>query len=449
MKPRASYVKTWERMHGQWFGASIPVLPLTPEILKGVGAMYKAGRYRNFSNPLSSMKGLHLEMGYDWSDLLALTAKRVERSVTRGIGPAAQCRSLNLTDVAELRLGTHPVTADGPIGPANMTIVGSFFMLREIEASLALWGSIGFDYNRKLVCWNLPASKADPQALGKSRTWGCTCAGITVGDEAVQKIDICPFHSLLCQRDAVAHMLELEYADLAEFPVFPNAAGEACDKSAVVATFRAVAELLGMHPDETKDIKGHLCRVSGAQHLAMLGFDIVLIQLMARWASEVVLRYIAEAPLGAITSTYRNLAAGRSLASQLDSIMVEISDLRVQLASMSAATATELASERTLSSSVAQYSEECLDATYLVNNSSGKIHIPFIGRDALLVTGRAKCGWRFSSDEHSVITQLPRAGAPMIRGVCLPKHRRACSIADASDSAPTHSLVDTASSSSS
>ena len=125
--------------------------------------------------------------------------------------------------------------------------------------------------------------------------------------------------------------------------------------------------------------------MSGAQHLAMMGFDVVLIQLMARWASEVTLRYIAEAPLGAITDTYRKLAAGRSLASQLDSINVELNDLRLQLAAMSAATTVELTSERVLASSIAQFREDSDTSQFLSNDASGKFHLPFMDKYCVLL----------------------------------------------------------------
>ena len=48
----------------------------------------------------------------------------------------------------------------------------------------------------------------------------------------------------------------------------------------------------------------------------------------------VVLRYIAEAPLGTVTETYRKLAAGRSLATQLDELLTEVSALRGQVDAM-------------------------------------------------------------------------------------------------------------------
>ena len=37
----------------------------------------------------------------------------------------------------------------------------------------------------------------------------------------------------------------------------------------------------------------------------MLGVELVVIALLARWASSVVLRYAAEAPLAQLTDTYK------------------------------------------------------------------------------------------------------------------------------------------------
>ena len=37
-RPRASYVRNWERMHAQWFGENVPALQLTPlKIKRGWG----------------------------------------------------------------------------------------------------------------------------------------------------------------------------------------------------------------------------------------------------------------------------------------------------------------------------------------------------------------------------------------------------------------------------
>ena len=42
-RPRASYLRTWEKMHREWFGESIPVLPLPADKLKAVGPCSRQG----------------------------------------------------------------------------------------------------------------------------------------------------------------------------------------------------------------------------------------------------------------------------------------------------------------------------------------------------------------------------------------------------------------------
>ncbi len=46
-------------------------------------------------------------------------------------------------------------------------------------------------------------------------------------------------------------------------------------------------------------------RMTGPRTMVGLGIEIHLIQLMARWSSDVVYRYVAEAPLSRMTAAYR------------------------------------------------------------------------------------------------------------------------------------------------
>ena len=69
---------------------------------------------------------------------------------------------------------------------------------------------------------------------------------------------------------------------------------------------RALAAATMTKPKEgQKTIGGHTARVSGARFLAGLGLELSLIQLLARWCSSVVLEYVRDAPLIALTSTTR------------------------------------------------------------------------------------------------------------------------------------------------
>ena len=290
-------------------------------------------------------------------------------------------------------------------------------MLREIEASLALWKSVTFDFGTSVVTWVLPASKADPKALGKSRSWGCLCSD-TVGDGPGP----CPYHALLAQRQAVASTFDLDAADLAGYPVFPDTDGSVCQKQAVVDTAKVVAGLLGMSDDLVKGVTGHVCRITGAQHLARLGFDVVLIQLMARWASEIVRHYIAEAPLGSITDRYRKLAAGRRLDDVLDSLVSEVEGLRGRLDNMVAPVAVALETERM----VKTVAKTVRPATgpFVRNIDSDKAHWPTEFRSNG-EPAKVTCGWCVEPGSFEWLHKLPTLDPRLLCGICLPTERRA------------------------
>jgi hypothetical protein len=207
-------------------------------------------------------------------------------------------------------------------------------------------------------------------------------------------------------------------------PVFPNKRGRTVEKAKVVETFKQVGRLLGIPESELDGIGGHACRVSGAQHLAKLGFDVVLIQLMARWAGEMVLRYIAEAPLSAITETYRKLAAGRSLSDQLDDLVMQVSELRGKLGNMQVAVAGDLASERALASSQEKAADTDDDGWYLVNLVSQKTHRPFVDIAGTVIDGKSMCGWRYKQWECNVVHELPGADSKLICRMCFPQFRK-------------------------
>ena len=55
----------------------------------------------------------------------------------------------------------------------------------------------------------------------------------------------------------------------------------------------------GPHGEPLPRFGEHVCRVSGAQFLSRLGYSLEAIQLIGRWGSDAVKRYIQEAPLAA------------------------------------------------------------------------------------------------------------------------------------------------------
>jgi len=107
---------------------------------------------------------------------------------------------------------------------------------------------------------------------------------------------------------------------LEELPLFPNQAGSVVDKFAVVETSEYIAMLPGedlLDQQCRHRFEGNTLRASGARRSARLAIPTATIMLSARWSSMVVLRYIREAPLKALTQEYRS-RAGKPTYSLMD-----------------------------------------------------------------------------------------------------------------------------------
>ena len=91
--PAASLLNTWRAFHDLTFNQASPPIPMIPVTVRSLvltGALFKRGGYRSYSNYLSAIKAVHVEAGYEWTQLLAHTGAWVTRSVVRGIEPARQ-----------------------------------------------------------------------------------------------------------------------------------------------------------------------------------------------------------------------------------------------------------------------------------------------------------------------------------------------------------------------
>jgi hypothetical protein len=234
-----SLFKTWSSFHLEVFGGeeglSVPLLPVTHRTFCAVAAMFKNGGYRSFANYASAITAAHIEAGHPWTQALDQVVTWCTRSVLRGIGPARQSQPFLFQQMLHGVRHLEPLVAGGCIGPWAMTMLSTMFLLREIEASTAEVRNWTFDASALELHWHLPSSKSDSLALGTSRTWGCLCAISTLA---------CPYHI------ACAHLVELEgrfgpLASIMDMPLFPGLDGLVVPKTAVVATFEALAMAVG------------------------------------------------------------------------------------------------------------------------------------------------------------------------------------------------------------
>ena len=320
---RSSAFNTWKKYHAKWFGDQGPdVLPLTVESIAGVLSQLKAGRYRSPYKYTNVAKDMHIAAGYPWSDLLAREMRLGLRSALRGIGPAHQSAELPVERTVELQFPEPPNDDTTPHGFINMIIVADFWVLREVEASLILRKSVKIDMGDRTVEILLPACKTDPSATTCRRKWGCVCADPDTTGEVV-----CPFHACLRQDQLLAERFgKPRDGSVDLLPFFPTSCGEAAHKDRIIELVEAAAEMLGLPllaANGRRAFGGHVFRVSGSRHLARLGLDIRVIMLLARWATDIILGYVKDAPLARIAEDYKKKALSLEASGEASSAQVD------------------------------------------------------------------------------------------------------------------------------
>ncbi|CAE7389519.1 unnamed protein product [Symbiodinium natans] len=161
---------------------------LTPDGIYSVMGAFKAAGYRSAMQYLDLAKQEHIHRGHAWSEQLALAYRVCSRSCKRALGPSKQASALPMDKVPTVTRDEAMVT-NGPRDPGTATIVASWWLLREIEASHARIQHLTFDHESKTVAWLLPSSKTDVAALGATRKHACSCE--------VLSPQLCPYHSVL------------------------------------------------------------------------------------------------------------------------------------------------------------------------------------------------------------------------------------------------------------
>ena len=258
---------------------------LTPDGIYSVMGAFKAAGYRSAMQYLDLAKQEHIHRGHAWSEQLALAYRVCSRSCKRALGPSKQASALPMDKVPTVAWDEAMVT-NGPRDPVTATIVASWWLLREIEASHARIQHLTFDHESKTVAWLLPSSKTDVAALGATRKHACSCE--------VLSPQLCPYHSVL---RLMGSRGPLE-------PVFVDINGAPPSKAGWADTFQAIARALGIPvclANGARAFTGHSARATGAQYLAARGVELWRIQIFGRWDSDVILRYVREAPLSQLS----------------------------------------------------------------------------------------------------------------------------------------------------
>ena len=319
-KPRESRWSTWTKLCRV---RGIDPVPVTEETIFKIGAALKEGRYRSAAQYFSIAKSQHRELGFPWSADLDLAVSQAVRSVTRGMGPARLKHDFVLENApadfgAQLHLA-YDILKVPPeqrfASPEGVVVSACWFMLRGIELANVRCADVTFRRDERSVRIRLPVSKTDTEAKGCERSHSCFCRprhapGCASSQDAatmftpLQKCQcqagrqpLCVFHAMLSQSISLRRQGSWQ----PESPFFPSPDASVPSKR-MVARLAQAAALVLMRAQFTDwplesvvDWAQHSFRVAGAQFFARGGVQLGQIQLVGRWGSMSILRYVQDA----------------------------------------------------------------------------------------------------------------------------------------------------------
>ena len=204
--------------------------------------------------------------------------------------------------------------------------------------------------------------------------------------------------------------------------------GQVCTKRAVVETIEKIVTLMGLpikDTDENNLYGGHTLRVSAAQHLARIGIALPIIMLLARWESQAIMGYVAEAPLATVTRDYKQKEAQDPLTHRISSLDQHISG-NVEITATSDNSELANLEEKFARMESRLQKMEKIKLPYVKNDISDVTHlIVFCDEASDPSEWQTKCGWRFYLGQHSRKEALPIRPS-LICGTCLPLEKMAC-----------------------
>ena len=198
-------------------------------------ALWKA----NFRSLDCYLRAVKMEMTLAHGNLpesMIIHFKRVARAAARGRGPPKHATELPFARLTEIEDTEQPLTTGGPCYPRRMTIIASWWMLREIEAANLTLDCITITSDTARVL--LPASKTDKEGRGTSRSLACTCESALAA--------LCPYHALKAQAEWAFDHASLAAHVRGSPPLFPATHGGACAKRHTSETVMAIAAALGL-----------------------------------------------------------------------------------------------------------------------------------------------------------------------------------------------------------
>ena len=253
-----------------------------------------------------------------------LAVQQAVRSISRGLGPSRPKKDL-FVDRAGPDLPGRLAQAYDRLGvprehrfaePLSVVTVALWFLLRGIEIANVKCKDVSFVRNLRQVKLALPVSKTDPSARGCTRVHACickpahdrSCRSTCSAEVMFTRLQTCSclqgFQPLCPYHGALRMSVDLRLRKLwdPEFYFFTGSS-EPPSKRQVARLAQVLA--FSLHEDAAEDMllaqledwAEHAFRVAGSQLMARSRIPLPTIQMLGRWGSMAVLRYVQEAIL--------------------------------------------------------------------------------------------------------------------------------------------------------
>ena len=187
-------------------------------------------------------------------------------------------------------------------------------------------------------------------------------------------------------------------------PLFPTSTGATAEKEKVVKLIELVACSLGLpvvSEEGRRLFGGHSLRVSGAQWITRMNVPLPLIQMMARWASDVIARYVADVPLSNISAIYRRACCAKDLEELVHESWESAAAARRELANMKDMFHADEIGSVSAPQAGAQAFPLCPPC--VLKCKGGRMHVVANRAVSALPSfeWRSRCGWKFGLSDDS------------------------------------------------
>ena len=322
---RDSRWNLWTRLATSW---KLPPLPITAELVQAIASSLKRGRYRSSAQIFSMARQQHV--AHTGSRLSADIEQQITmsiRSIERGLGPS----TLKDAFIVEDHAATTDSSTTPPPPPEDhwaeylydcvlVTIICCWWMLRGIEVAAAKFADVWFETTTsgRLAFFALPCHKTDTVGTCITRSHPCTCSDNMAA--------LCPYHAL----DTFIRRNHRPGTDRNDEYLFYGRRGGPITHLETIEVFRKAIASTGAEltrPDPQGQLlhrfNERVCRVSGSQFLTRIGYPLETVQLIGRWGSDVIRRYVQEAPLSCASGSSSRPVINRTPTQRTVKIMVK------------------------------------------------------------------------------------------------------------------------------